>query len=125
MIRRQQTLRTAVEFSGVGLHSGVSVKARLLPAEHDTGIEFVAAGGSALVVSHDLGLAARSCGRAALLAEGRLVAEGDPTEVFSPARLREVFRVEAELLTSADGAPVIVARRPVSDDPGVPDPAIR
>ncbi len=87
--------------------------------------QFVAAGGSALVVSHDLGLAARSCGRAALLAEGRLVAEGDPTEVFSPARLREVFRVEAELLASADGAPVIVARRPVSDDPGVPDPAIR
>ncbi|MBW2268907.1 MAG: ABC transporter ATP-binding protein [Deltaproteobacteria bacterium] len=87
--------------------------------------QFVAAGGSALVVSHDLGLAARSCGRAALLAEGRLVAEGDPAEVFAPSRLREVFRVEAELLSTADGAPVIVARRPAVGDPDVPDPAIR
>lgn len=73
---------------------------------------FVAEGGSALVVSHDLGLAARSCTRAALLAEGRVQAQGAPEEVFSPARLREVFGVEAELLRSADGAPAIVARRP-------------
>jgi iron complex transport system ATP-binding protein len=87
--------------------------------------QFVAAGGSALVVSHDLGLAARSCSRAALLAEGRLVAEGDPTEVFSPARLRQVFGVEAEQLTTADGAPVIVARRPVARAPGVRDSGVR
>jgi iron complex transport system ATP-binding protein len=75
---------------------------------------FVSAGGSALVVSHDLGLAARTCGRAALLAAGELVAEGDPSDVFAPGRLREVFGVEAELLHTSDGAPVIVARRPTS-----------
>ena len=74
---------------------------------------FVAAGGSALVVSHDLGLAARSCTKAALLAEGRLCAVGPPEEVFAPPRLREVFGVEAELLRGADGAPAIVVRRPV------------
>jgi len=40
-MRRQRTLRTAVEFSGIGLHSGTVTKARLLPASQGTGIEFV------------------------------------------------------------------------------------
>jgi UDP-3-O-[3-hydroxymyristoyl] N-acetylglucosamine deacetylase/3-hydroxyacyl-[acyl-carrier-protein] dehydratase len=37
----QRTLRSAVEFSGVGLHSGARVNARVLPAPQGTGIEFV------------------------------------------------------------------------------------
>ncbi len=41
MTRLQRTLRTAVEFSGQGLHSGEVVHARVLPAPHGTGIEFV------------------------------------------------------------------------------------
>ncbi|MEZ5973874.1 MAG: UDP-3-O-acyl-N-acetylglucosamine deacetylase [Planctomycetota bacterium] len=41
MNRRQQTLKTAVELVGVGLHSGESVKARILPAPAGHGIEFV------------------------------------------------------------------------------------
>ncbi len=41
MTRRQRTLRTAVETSGVGLHSGRHVKVRLLPAASGSGIEFV------------------------------------------------------------------------------------
>lgn len=41
MTRSQRTLRTAVEFSGKGLHSGVTVNARALPAPQGTGIEFV------------------------------------------------------------------------------------
>lgn len=40
-MRRQRTLRTAVEFSGVGLHSGELTQARMLPAPPDTGVEFV------------------------------------------------------------------------------------
>jgi UDP-3-O-[3-hydroxymyristoyl] N-acetylglucosamine deacetylase / 3-hydroxyacyl-[acyl-carrier-protein] dehydratase len=39
--RMQRTLRSAVEFSGVGLHSGARVHARVLPAPQGTGIEFV------------------------------------------------------------------------------------
>jgi acyl-[acyl carrier protein]--UDP-N-acetylglucosamine O-acyltransferase len=39
--RKQRTLRTVVEFSGVGLHSGETVRARILPAPHDHGVEFV------------------------------------------------------------------------------------
>ena len=41
MTRRQQTLRTAVEMVGIGLHSGETVKARILPAPAGHGIEFV------------------------------------------------------------------------------------
>ncbi|MFT7677289.1 MAG: UDP-3-O-[3-hydroxymyristoyl] N-acetylglucosamine deacetylase [Planctomycetota bacterium] len=41
MTRKQRTLRTAAEFTGVGLHSGETVTARVLPAGIDTGIEFV------------------------------------------------------------------------------------
>ena len=41
MTRRQRTLRTAVEFSGRGLHSGELVVARVLPAPQGTGVEFV------------------------------------------------------------------------------------
>jgi len=41
MMRPQRTLRTAVELSGTGLHSGETVHARILPAPHGTGIEFL------------------------------------------------------------------------------------
>ncbi len=41
MTRRQRTLRTVVEFSGIGLHSGQAIHARMLPAPHGTGVEFV------------------------------------------------------------------------------------
>ena len=41
MTRQQRTLRTPVEFTGVGLHSGERIQARVLPAAPDTGVEFV------------------------------------------------------------------------------------
>ena len=41
MTRQQRTLRTPVEFAGIGLHSGEKVQARVLPAAPDSGIEFV------------------------------------------------------------------------------------
>ena len=41
MTRRQRTLRTAVEVSGIGLHSGETIQLRALPAPPDHGIEFL------------------------------------------------------------------------------------
>ena len=41
MTRQQRTLKTAVEFEGIGLHSGEKVKVRVLPAPVDHGIEFL------------------------------------------------------------------------------------
>lgn len=40
-MRPQRTLRTAVEFSGIGLHSGETIHARILPAPPGTGVEFL------------------------------------------------------------------------------------
>jgi iron complex transport system ATP-binding protein len=72
---------------------------------------FVASGCSALVVSHDLNLAARSCDRIALLAEGKLLACGPPAEVLDTAALRATFGIEADVLAGPDGAPLVVPRR--------------
>ncbi|MBL4769906.1 MAG: UDP-3-O-[3-hydroxymyristoyl] N-acetylglucosamine deacetylase [Planctomycetes bacterium] len=41
MSRKQRTLRTAVEMTGKGLHSGETVKARILPAPAGHGIVFI------------------------------------------------------------------------------------
>jgi iron complex transport system ATP-binding protein len=85
--------------------------------------EFAAPGRSALVVSHDLGLAARHCDRVALLCSGRLVAAGPPARVLTPEALREVFGVEAEVLRARDGALAVVPRSASSAAswPGVGD----
>lgn len=52
---------------------------------------------TAVVVLHDLSLAARFCDRLALMDRGRLVASGVPLDVLTPARLRDVFGIEAEV----------------------------
>lgn len=66
------------------------------------------AGCSVLVVSHDLGLAARFCDRLALLEEGRVLAAGPPREVLSADNLRRAFGIVATVLTGPDGTPLVV-----------------
>lgn len=41
MIRNQRTLKSPVELSGPGLHSGETVNVRILPAPQGTGVEFL------------------------------------------------------------------------------------
>ena len=53
-----------------------------------------------LAVLHDLPLAAHFFPRLVLLDEGRLVADGTPAEVLSPARIREVYRVDPRFVPS-------------------------
>lgn len=55
-------------------------------------------GGGAVLVLHDLNLAARYCDRLLLLQAGTLCAAGSPAEVLTAARLAEVYGVSAELL---------------------------
>jgi iron complex transport system ATP-binding protein len=74
--------------------------------------ELAREGRSALVVSHDLGLAARSGDRIALLRRGELLALGTPREVLTPAHLRATFEVETEILESRDGALHVVPKPP-------------
>jgi iron complex transport system ATP-binding protein len=72
---------------------------------------FAAPAGAALVVSHDLTLAARTCARLALLADGVLAACGPPAEVLRPQLIARVFGVDAEVLDAPDGAPLVIPRR--------------
>lgn len=53
-----------------------------------------------VVALHDLNLAARFCDRLVLLHQGQLVAQGSAAQVLTPARLRQVYGVQAHVDTS-------------------------
>lgn len=73
-----------------------------LQAVHD----FAQRGAAALVILHDLNLAARYCDRLLLLVDGRVQALGSVTEVLQAERLKQVF-----------GLDVLVQRHPERDHP--------
>ncbi|MDO5370722.1 ABC transporter ATP-binding protein [Paracoccus sp. (in: a-proteobacteria)] len=60
---------------------------------------------------HDLALAARYCQRLVLMDRGRVVADGTPTEVLSPARLTAAFGVSGAFVPTPSG-PVFVTLPP-------------
>jgi iron complex transport system ATP-binding protein len=69
----------------------------------------LAATGTAVgVAMHDLATVVRFANQAALLHGGRLVASGSPRDVLTPARCRQVFAVDTEVLTTADGRTALI-----------------
>jgi len=60
-----------------------------------------------VVVTHDLGLAARFADRVLVLSEGRLAAQGAPDDALTDSLLAEVFRIEAYRIRHGDGAVVV------------------
>lgn len=72
--------------------------------------EWAAEGRAVLIVSHDLALSVRAADRVALLADGRVLAQGPPAEVLTPETLRQAFGVEVVILAGPEG-PVVVPRR--------------
>jgi iron complex transport system ATP-binding protein len=77
----------------------------------------VAARGGLCVVAvlHDLNLAAAACDRVVVMASGRVVADGPPADVLTPARVGEVWGVPVWRGTNADsGAPVVLPVLPLS-----------
>lgn len=70
--------------------------------------------GLAIVVLHDLELAARFCDRLLLLDKGRLLADGDPETVLSQPSTAAAYGVQLRLRRSPDGLSV----RPVLDGQG-------
>ena len=68
---------------------------------HDHGIAVLAA-------IHDLTLASLSCDRMAIMAEGRLLAEGTPAEVLTAEYIEQAYGVRLRVLHDAAPAPVIV-----------------
>ncbi len=69
-------------------HLDVRFQFEILALVRGLGITVVAA-------LHDLNLAAAYCDRVAVLARGRIVAEGEPEAVLTPALIADVFGVEA------------------------------
>ncbi|MGB3456080.1 MAG: ABC transporter ATP-binding protein, partial [Litorimonas sp.] len=57
--------------------------------------DYVAGGGGALVVLHDIGLAARYASRLIWMQEGRIVADGPPSDTLTAERLETVYGVRA------------------------------
>ena len=65
---------------------------------------------AALVIVHDLNLAAGCCDRLLLLGQGRVAACGTPAQVLTPDTLRQVYGVEATVLPypNQPGRPLVV-----------------
>ena len=72
----------------------------------------VVGGLSALVVTHDLNLAARYSGRMLVMEAGRIAASGPPDTVMRAELLSRVFRWPVEVFPLAEGRPQVVALRP-------------
>jgi iron complex transport system ATP-binding protein len=70
------------------------------------------AGDGVVVVLHDLGLAAAHADRVVVVAGGHVVADGPPTEVLTPARLRTVYDHDIEVIRHPEtGALLVLPRR--------------
>lgn len=73
------------------------------------------AGQGVVLTLHDLTLAWRVADRVILLDEGRIVADGAPADALTPQSLRQVYGVEAHILSSEGGGVVnIIGRAPAA-----------
>jgi cobalamin transport system ATP-binding protein len=80
-----------------------------------------AEGRTVIAALHDLNLAARFADRIVVLQRGRVVADGAPSAVLSPALLRDVWGVVADLRRdSRSGLPYLIPRLP-SVEPAASD----
>jgi iron complex transport system ATP-binding protein len=77
-----------------------------------------AAGRSVIASLHELGLAARWCDRLLLVDKGRIVADGAPEQVLTPANLGAVYRIDAYLGHDAGGLLLVpTGLTPTAADP--------
>ena len=60
-----------------------------------------------VVVLHDLSLAARYCDHLLVVDRGQLACAGRPVDVLTAETISRVYQVEAEILVTSGGAPVI------------------
>lgn len=68
-------------------------------------------GGSVVIVLHDLNLASRFCQRLLLLHKGQTAASGHAHDVLRSARLAEVYGVDIDVQSSANGAELSLSAR--------------
>ena len=82
----------------------LDVRHQLSLLEH--GRRLAASGRAVIGAFHDIGLAARFATRLLVIDRGRLVADGEPADVITPALLDGVFGVRAEVSEGPDGVAV-------------------
>ncbi|GIG38393.1 putative F420-0 ABC transporter ATP-binding protein [Cellulomonas phragmiteti] len=91
-------------------HLDVSAQLALLGFVRGLGVTTVAA-------LHDLNLAAAYCEHVLVLSDGRLATAGPPAEVLTPALVRDVYGVDAHVLSHpVTGRPVIAYSPPGTED---------
>jgi len=61
---------------------------------------YVAQGNGALIVLHDLSLAAKYADRLIWLKDGQIVADGSPVDTLTTQRLADVYQIDAEVVGS-------------------------
>ncbi|CAA0103176.1 Fe(3+) dicitrate transport ATP-binding protein FecE [BD1-7 clade bacterium] len=66
----------------------------------------------ACVASHDLNLSLRFCDHVLMLAKGRVLAFGAPTDVLTPERLKMAYGIEGRVEACSQGYPIVLADRP-------------
>ncbi|SDN14864.1 ABC transporter ATP-binding protein [Actinomyces ruminicola] len=68
-------------------------------------------GTTIVMVLHDINLAARYADHVIAMRDGRVVAAGTPGQVVSPALMREVFDLDAEVITDpVSGTPLVLPK---------------
>ena len=67
-----------------------------------------------ILALHDLTLAARSCDRLVVLAQGRICADGPPGQALTADCLQRNWQIEPEILLSRQHLPVIIPHLPAT-----------
>ncbi len=60
-------------------------------------------GKTVILAVHDLNLAYRFADRIVLLSEGSVIAEGEPDEVMTPRRIRDVYQIDIQFIDTGTG----------------------
>jgi iron complex transport system ATP-binding protein len=69
------------------------------------------AGRSVVIVLHDLGAAARYADTLVAMQAGRIVASGPPRKIVTPALVRQLYGIDADIINApGDSAPFVVPR---------------
>jgi len=105
LVRKPDLLLLDESTSALDIHHQMRVMEHLRSYVRDTGALI-------LIAMHDLNLATRHTNGLVMLSEGRLVAHGDHENVLTMETIRKAYKIEAELLRSSEGAPIIVPLSP-------------
>ena len=80
---------------------------------------FAKVGGVVFCVLHDMNLAAQYADRVLILNQGRVCADGPPSEVFTPELLKSAFHVDSWIVKPAELSHPIVVTEPVRSSPSL------